>query len=64
MSHDPKRASRQATATVRGGRLRLPVAVLKGLNLKDPAEVVFFIRDGKALVAPAPERVLPEPSWE
>jgi bifunctional DNA-binding transcriptional regulator/antitoxin component of YhaV-PrlF toxin-antitoxin module len=61
---DPKRRpSVHATATVRGGRLRLPAAVLAEFNLKDGEEVVFFIRSGKALLAPLGEQILHEPEW-
>lgn len=56
--------SRLATATVRGGRLRLPAAVLQGLDLKDGGELVFFIKEGRALMAPLAERVVSEPSWD
>lgn len=57
--------ARHATAKVRGGRLRLPVAVLRGLHLdKDDGEVVFWVRDGVALVAPLEAPVLTEPDWD
>ena len=61
-SHE--RRYRLVTATVRGGRLRLPVAVLQGLDLKDGGELVFFVKEGRALIAPLAERVVSEPSWD
>ena len=63
MDRTPRPTTAHATATVRGGRLRLPAAVLQEFKLKEGQEVVFFIRSGRALLAPLGESILQEPGW-
>lgn len=41
------------TATVtRGGKLHLPTKVMQTLNVKEGQQIVFFLKEGKALLVP------------